>query len=240
MSTILKPVPMARIAVVGLKKYRQEVISILHDLKVVQLEPLSKETSSLVRTERESELHSRISDQLLRIKGLRSVLPVVPVTSKFHFSSLDELLDKVKSINIDERVGTLQRQKENLLTKLKEVENNIGLVTEFSFFDEDLNVLQLMSARSFFARVKTQEYDAFRKALESNSQDIVMYADKGSTDKGSKVESITHLILVVSPRFPSSALATAVQAHNVHLEPVPKLNGKPATLAKDLQNTRSE
>ena len=37
---VLKPVPMARIAVLGLKKDRQTVVSILHDLNAVQIEPL--------------------------------------------------------------------------------------------------------------------------------------------------------------------------------------------------------
>ena len=46
---VLKPIPMGRIAVLGLRNERQTVISILHDLNVVQLESLSKDVAALVR-----------------------------------------------------------------------------------------------------------------------------------------------------------------------------------------------
>ena len=48
MATILKPVSMAKIAVIGLKKYRQQILSILHELRVIQIEPLSKEANSFL------------------------------------------------------------------------------------------------------------------------------------------------------------------------------------------------
>ena len=78
MSTILKPVPMVKIAVLGLKKYREQVISILYEMNVIQLEPLSKDTESFLMTEHESDLHRQVSDQLLRIRGLINSLPSTP------------------------------------------------------------------------------------------------------------------------------------------------------------------
>ena len=56
MSTYIKACSMAKIAVLGLKKYRQQVISILHEMNVMQLEPFSKEADSFLMTEHESEL----------------------------------------------------------------------------------------------------------------------------------------------------------------------------------------
>ena len=61
MSTILKPVPMVKIAVLGLKKYREQVISILYEMNVIQLEPFSKDTESFLMTEHESDLHRQVS-----------------------------------------------------------------------------------------------------------------------------------------------------------------------------------
>jgi len=85
MSTLLKPAPMARIAVIGLKKYRHEIISILHEMNVMQLEPLSKEADSLLISENESEFHKEISDQLLRVRGLINSLPETSIQSKSSF-----------------------------------------------------------------------------------------------------------------------------------------------------------
>ena len=72
---------MEKIAIIGLRKNRQSVISILHDLEVLQIEPLSKDASSHLRNERDNELSRQVSDQLLRIKALLTVVPSIPVES---------------------------------------------------------------------------------------------------------------------------------------------------------------
>ncbi|MGQ0638732.1 MAG: V-type ATP synthase subunit I [Nitrososphaerota archaeon] len=221
---VLKPVPMARIAVLGLKKYRQVVISVLHDLGVVQLESLSKEVATMLKNERESDLYRQISDQLLRIRALTTVLPAMPVTQSQRFSSIDELMQTAKSIDVDSKVASLEREKENLLTKIKETENNIKLVEEFAFFPEDLKILQLSSARSYFGRVVSENLLALKKALEPHQQDIFLYSKEG--------KEVTHIVLLVFPNFPSHALATIVQSHGVNIEVVPKLDGKPDEIIK--------
>jgi V/A-type H+-transporting ATPase subunit I len=102
---------MAKIAVIGLKKYRPQIISIIHEMNVIQLEPLSKEADSFLMKEQESDLHRHISDQLLRIRGLLNSLPPSPVSEKSKFSSIRELIKTLKSIDIDKNIATLQRKK---------------------------------------------------------------------------------------------------------------------------------
>ena len=66
---------MSKIAVLGLKKYRQQIISILQEMSVIQIEQISKEISAYLSTEKESESHRHIADQLIRIRGLLTTLP---------------------------------------------------------------------------------------------------------------------------------------------------------------------
>jgi len=82
---VLKPVQMALIAILGLRKNRQSAISILHDLDVIQLEPLSKDVSTLLRNERDEELTRNVSAQLLRVKALLTTLPAIPVKLRKRF-----------------------------------------------------------------------------------------------------------------------------------------------------------
>src|SRR5918997_748138 len=170
MSTILKPAPMARIAVIGLKKYRQQVISILYEMNVMQLEPISKEANSFLANEHESDYHRQVSDQLLRIRGLINSLPPTAITGKIGFSSIDELIQRVTSIDIDNTVASLQRQKESLLTEMKGTENNIKLLEEYSFFPENLDLLHLSSARSFFGRVDSKKFSEFKSKLNLDDE----------------------------------------------------------------------
>jgi len=223
---VLKPAPMTMMAVLGLRKDRQVVISILHDMGIVQLEPLSKDVATMLKNERDNDLYRQVSDQLLRIRAFKTVLPPIPVTSCQRFPTVENLMQAAKSIDIDATVASLEREKENLLTKISETERNINLVEEFSFFPEDLNVLHLALAHSYFGCLDSEKFPAFKKSLEVNSQDVFLYSKEG--------KEITHFVLITFPYFPPHALATTVQEYSVKLEAVPKLNGTPAQLKQSL------
>lgn len=229
---VLKPIPMARIAVLGLRKERQTVVSILHDLNAVQLEPLSKDVAALLRNERDDDTYRQVSDQLLRMKALKTVLPPISATQCQRFGSVGQLLEGAKSIDIDSKVASLEREKETLLTQSKETENHIKLVEEFSFFPEDFNVLQLSSAHSYFGRVDQKNAAGFKQALNVHGQDVFLYSKEE--------KDTTRIILVTFPNFPPHALSTVVQEYNVKLEAVPKLKGKAAELSQSLKNKQNE
>ena len=213
------PVKMAKIAIMGLRKNQQTAVSILHDMEVLQLEPLSKDVSAILKNERDTELTRQVSDELLRVKALMTVLPSIPVTARKRFDSVDDLLQTTSSIDIDEQVASLEKEKEALLTEIKDIENNLKLVEEFSFFPEDLNILQLSSASSYFGRITSDKFDEFKKTISSHNKDIMLYAKQG--------KEITHIILVVFPTISSDAFAEIIQKHDAKIEAVPNLNGKP-------------
>ena len=213
------PVKMAKIAIMGLRKNQQTAVSILHDMEVLQLEPLSKDVSAILKNERDTELTRQVSDELLRVKALMTVLPSIPVTARKRFDSVDDLLQTTSSIDVDEQVASLEKEKEALLTEIKDIENNLKLVEEFSFFPEDLNILQLSSASSYFGRIPSDKFDEFKKTISSHNKDIMLYAKQG--------KEITHIILVVFPTISSDAFAEIIQKHDAKIEAVPNLNGKP-------------
>ena len=139
-------------AAIGLRRDKQVIVSILHDLGAVQLEPLSKDAAAILSSGREGDPYREVilSDQLLRMRALKAALPSYPVVQRYHFKSTEELLHAAKAIDIDSKVGYLERQKDDLLTRMKDTENNLRLVEEFSFFPEDLRILHLSSAHLLF------------------------------------------------------------------------------------------
>lgn len=226
---VLKPVPMTRIAVLGLRKYSQAVVSILHDLQVVQLETLSKDVAALLRNERDSDTSRQVSDQLLRIRALRTVLPAIPFTESRRFESTQDLMKTAKSIDVDNEVASLEREKESLLTEIQETENNIKLIEEFTFFPEDLKVLQLSSANSYFGRIASEKFPDFKKALEEQKKDIFLYFKEE--------KKVTHLVIVVFSSFSPQTFANLIQSHDVKIESVPKLDGKPEIIIKNQKSS---
>ena len=221
-------------AAIGLRKDKQVIVSILHDLGAVQLEPLSKDAAAILSSGREGDPYREVilSDQLLRMRALKAALPPYPVVQRHQFKSTEELLHTAKAIDIDSKVGYLERQKDDLLTQLKDTENNLRLVEEFSFFPEDLRILHLLSAHSYFGRAPSEKFVEFKKALEEWKKDVVLYYKE---DK-----KVTHFVLVILPNFPTQVLASLVQSHSINLEPVPDLNGKPSNIIQDQKNQKSE
>lgn len=59
MSTVLKPVPMTKIAVIGLKRFQGDIVSILDEMRAVQLEPLSQKAVSLLAQRESTDLSAR-------------------------------------------------------------------------------------------------------------------------------------------------------------------------------------
>ncbi len=232
MSTILKPAAMVKIALIGLKKYRPQIISIIHEMNVIQLEPLSKQADSFLMKEQETDLHREISDQLLRIRGLLNSLPPFPVMEKSKFSSIGELIQTLKSLDIDKSIALLERQKEEILTQINETQNNLKLLEEFSFFPEDLKLLHLSFARSYFGRVTLEKFPDFKKSLESDGGPIILYSQTK--------DNLVYFVLVLPPNFPSNSLATAVSVYGVHLETVPKLQGKPVDIIQLQKNLHDD
>jgi len=216
---VFKPVQMAKIAIMGLRKNQQTSVSILHDMEILQLEPLSKDVLDIVKNERDNELTRQISDELLRVKALMTVLPSIPVTVRKRFDSIDDLLQTASSIDVDEQVASLEKEKEALLTEIKDTENNLKLVEEFNFFPEDLKILQLSSATSYFGRIPSDKFEEFKKVIDAHHEDIMLYTQAE--------KELTHLILVVFPSISSDEFANIIQTHNVKIEAVPTLNGKP-------------
>ncbi len=219
---------MAKIAIMGLRKNQQTIVSVLHDMEVLQLEPLSKDVSAILKNERDEELTRKVSDELLRMKALMTVLPGIPVIARKRFDSVDDLLQTASTIDIDEKVAAIEKEKEALLTEITDIQNNLKLAEEFSFFPEDLKILQLSSATSYFGRIPSDKFDEFKKAIDSHSKDIMLYT------KAEK--ETTHLILVVFPTISSDEFSNIIQTHDVKIEPVPNLTGKPNEIIKDQQS----
>ena len=102
---VLRPVSMTKIAIMGLRKNQQTAVSVLHDMEVLQLEPLSKDISAILKSERDDDLSRQVSDELLRVRALLTVLPPTKISTKKRFDSVDEVLQIASTIDIDESVA---------------------------------------------------------------------------------------------------------------------------------------
>src|SRR5207237_8682651 len=104
---MLKPARMQRVAVVGTKDERPKVVSTLYDMGVIHIEPLSKEAATVLKPEADVGGSKEVSEELLRIRVLKAVLPPVPIEGQRDFSSLRDGIETSRVIDIDQEVRTL-------------------------------------------------------------------------------------------------------------------------------------
>jgi V/A-type H+-transporting ATPase subunit I len=228
---MLRPARMEKIAVVGLRRNREKVISILHDLGAVQIEPLSKETSVLVGNQADGSVSHEVSDELLRIRSIKSALPPVAVSEKRRFSTLPEILEASRSINIDKQVGELVSQREQLLTELENVNNRLDIVEKLSFIRFDLSLLSFSTMASFLGETKNDVFRGLKEELETSVPKAMVYPSMAK-------ESVT--LVVIVPNDNLDAFGSIMQKFGLKFERVPQLKGVPEEVKNTLLQTKSQ
>jgi hypothetical protein len=85
---MFKPEPMQKILVIGLSDYLRDTLSLLHDLKAVQIEPVKDEILKFAKIQTQVEIGKVVSEEYLRIRALKTALPPKPVVEKENFQIL--------------------------------------------------------------------------------------------------------------------------------------------------------
>jgi V/A-type H+-transporting ATPase subunit I len=220
---------MRKVTVVGLQAYRDRILTLLHDMRAVQVEPLGEEALSYFISEKGGSVERTIADETLRFKTLASALPPVEVQARAHFPDTRSLLEAAKGVTIDGEVHDLKRKEDELKSLRENLKETRRILVEFSFFDDDLSLLQAKSVFSFFGSLQGAKYGAFRDEVTSLSKDS--YVSGPTIDEDGK----TSRFIVVVPRDRAEGFAKLAQRHGVRLIAVPsELKGTPSSAIKQL------
>src|SRR5208283_3273371 len=219
---------MQRIAVLGVKEERQKVVSVLYDMGAVQIEPLSKSAAQFLRTGGDAAGTRVVSEELLRIRSLKSALPAIEVGEKRGFSSFGEVLEVSRSIGIDDVVSQLKQEEDNLNLHLDELRSNIDLVSKLLFVDADLSIFDLKSAASFFGMVPAKAHQGLMNDLAAIKDAIVYSTGKDLVS-----------VVVVIPNSALEEFGSIIQKSELRLQRIPPLSGKPQEVLSRLQEEQS-
>jgi V/A-type H+-transporting ATPase subunit I len=229
---ILRPVPMTKIGLVGLKDDRDVVLSVLHDAGVLQIEPLSKESLEYLEPERGGETVRRVSDELIRFRGLRAALPALPLTTPPRgYADLDRILAAADKVSIDEEVGRLAREEDRLTTERKSLTETIDLLARFSFYAAPLEYLYGENLLGFFGTAPAEEYPALRAEIGRISDALFVEGP---------VEEETVRFVVAVKLAQAEAVGRLAQQKGVTLVAAPRLKGAPAEVLPSLSGRLSQ
>ncbi len=213
----LRPVPMEKVGLVGLRSDEETILTVLHDLRVAQVEPLSPAAASELGPERGTETLRRIGDETLRFRGLLAALPAVPTPGPRPFASVDEVLALAATVPIDAEVGALVREDDHLLTERKSLDDALALFAKLDFYPDRLDLLRSKSVLALYGEGTPEAVARLRAGLPASAEATLLLGPDGATSR----------FLVVARASAGEALATAAQREAIHLTSLPEGNGTP-------------
>ena len=131
---------MKKIRIFVPKSKLPQALEALHDLGVLQIEPITLSVEGLKNVEA-SQLYNTVNEYYRRIKGLESILIPLERKNRINFANLNELLDKAKNLTIYEAVTRLAQTEQNLKSKLKFLNDRLDILNKLSFYKDDLSYL---------------------------------------------------------------------------------------------------
>lgn len=225
----LRPVPMAKLGLIGLRSDEATVLTVLHDLRLAQVEPLSPTTLAELGPERGSETLRRVGDETLRFRALLSALPPVAPTAPQRLDSVDAIFAAAGSVPVDREVGELAREDDRLQTEEKAASDTVELLDKISFYPDRLELLRSKSVLTFFGEAEPEAEAAFRAALPAGSDLRFLGGPEGETRR----------FLLVGRSALAEAVTSAAQASGVRLSSFPPLVGTVGEARAELERKRA-
>ncbi len=214
----LRPVPMRKVGLLGLRADEERILTLLHDLRVAQVEPLSADAMALLGPERGSEQAREVGDEALRFRGLLSALPPPGPPAPRGFATLADVLAAAKTVPIDAEVGELKREEDKLVTEEKGIRDTIALLDRLPFYTDRLEYLRSPNFHSFYGEGSPEGLAELARTLPRECDAQVIYGPADATT--------VHFLIVLRPSG-ADALSRTAQTHGIRLTAIPALAGTP-------------
>ncbi len=227
---VLRPEKMAKVGLLGLQSDEPQILTLLHDLRLAQIEPLSPAALRELVPERPSELQRRIADQALRFRGLLNALPKLGAPRPARFDTVDDLLRATQGVTIDAEVGDLKREDDRLQTELKGVDESLGLLGRMTFYPDRLEYLHSANFVALFGEADPDALATFRAALPATADPQVIPGPAGATTP----------FLVILRTSGAEALSRAAQSAGLRLSAIPARSGTVVDESRTLERRRAE
>ncbi|HEV2167079.1 MAG TPA: V-type ATPase 116kDa subunit family protein, partial [Thermoplasmata archaeon] len=221
----LRPLPMHKVGVVGLKDDRERIVTVLHDLGVLQIEPISAESLGFLAPERGSDRQRSVGDALIRMRALLQALPKMAVPAPRSFQDLDEILRTAREVPIDAEVAELKRAEDHLSSEQRLLEEQGALLGRFAFYRDRLEWLSARRVRAFFGEADPKDFARFRASLSDDQGDLI------ASVQG---DPVRFLVAVRSEN--ADSLARLAQEARTKLSAVPEL---PGTIEEEVPKLRA-
>ncbi|MEM0140418.1 MAG: V-type ATP synthase subunit I [Thermoplasmatales archaeon] len=168
---------MTRIRIISTMRNEETILSVLHDLGIMQIEPVTV-TSEMLSNLKPGESFQKLSDISRKIKGLESALYPVGGEEKFSFRDAKELVKRAEEIEIYDEVKRLKDREIELESRKKMIGDELNTLHSISFYGGDLDYLNGDKIASFYVEKGDKERDP-AKVIEGINNSMIINGEKG-------------------------------------------------------------
>lgn len=148
---MLTPLKMKRTRIISTKDNEEIILSALHDMGIMQIEPVTV-SSDYLKNIVPGASYNRINEVARKIRGLENMLIPVEVKNKKSFPTLSSLMEAINNIDIFEPVKNLRENESLIKSKLKLLELKKTTLEKMTFYSGDVSYLNGNRIVSFLIR----------------------------------------------------------------------------------------
>lgn len=225
----LRPDKMEKIRIVASSSYNESVITLLHDLRAVQIEPVSKDVMDYFGTTNIDPLIEKVNAQLQRMKTYEGALPPTPFKEKRRFKSLEDALSEASEIDLSDQIKQLKSEEEGVLADIKDIRNRMETVHPLIGMDLNLNIFNTFLTKSYI--------------LTGDGETDPTEEIKSRMPTSAVIKTQTESYVVSIPINTEKELATIANEKGYKLLHIPEMSGRPDAYYDNLMtrlNDRNE
>jgi V/A-type H+-transporting ATPase subunit I len=223
---VLKPEKMDRIRIIGSNRKKEEIISAIHDVGIVQLEQVAVDINAMLEPGKMGESYKILNDYLQKFKGYETLLPPRPVPEPKFFESVSHLLDSASRVNIENELKKLKNDEEKAITGIKDIKNRLSAVELLQNIDYDLSIFNNKYLVSFL----------IEKLEKGDIKGIIQKEVPGSV----VIDAKNAYYIVSVPINNESELAKIANSLDLKLISIAVMSGKPKEYRKVLLEKQAE
>ncbi|MEM3237887.1 MAG: V-type ATP synthase subunit I [Thermoplasmata archaeon] len=223
---VLKPEMMDRFRIIGSNSKKEEIISAIHDVGIIQLEQVAVDVNAMLEPGKMGESYKILNDYLQKFKGFETLLPPRPVSEPKFFESVSHLLDSASKVNIETVLKKLKNDEEKAITEIKDIKNRLSAVDLLQNIDYDLSIFNNSYLVSFL----------IEKLKKGDIKSIVQKEVPGST----VIDAKNEYYIVSVPINNESELAKIANSYDLKLINIAVMSGKPKEYRNILLEKQAE
>ncbi|MCJ7479317.1 MAG: V-type ATP synthase subunit I [Candidatus Nanohaloarchaeota archaeon QJJ-7] len=170
---MIRPKEMVKVSILGPKSKMNTVVERLHDLEVLHLDEYEEEEEGM-DIGGPGEEAEELSDQLVKVRSIKSKLPEVEEIKEEQEEELDDIGERIEEIEQElDRIEGMKAEREDLIEKLQVVED-LGL--ELEDFREYTNLdiyLGSVKDTGFEEELADGRYELYR-----SGDTVALFADR--------------------------------------------------------------